>query len=83
MGLRGDKSGPPVYIGAESWRNILWDSMANKRDLSDARYLFRIKVVDLDADAIALFPDKKEQLESCAQVGDDAEVLRNPGWAPG
>lgn len=76
VGLRGDKSGPPVYIGAESWRNILWDSMATKRDLSDARYLFRIKVVDLDV-AIALFPDKKEQLESCAQVGDDAEVLRN------
>lgn len=76
VGLRGDKSGPPVYIGAESWRNILWDSMAAKRDLSDARYLFRIKVVDLDV-AIALFPDKKEQLESCAQVGDDAEVLRN------
>lgn len=76
VGLRGDKSGPPVYIGAESWRNILWDSMATKRDLSDARYLFRIKVVDLDV-AIALFPDKKEQLESCAQTGDDAEVLRN------
>ena len=77
VGLRGDKSGPPVYIGAESWRNILWDSMASKRDLSDARYLFRIKVVDLDV-AIALFPDKKVQLESCVQMGDDAEVIR--GW---
>ena len=76
VGLRGDKNGPPVYLGAESWRNILWDSMATKRDLSDARYLFRIKVVDLDV-AIALFPDKKAELESCAQNGDDAEVLRN------
>jgi hypothetical protein len=76
VGLRGDKSGAPVYIGAESWRNVLWDSMATKRDLSDARYLFRIKVVDLDV-AIALFPDKKDKLEACAQNGDDAEILRN------
>lgn len=76
VGLRGDKNGAPVYIGAESWRNILWDSMATKRDLSDARYLFRIKVVDLDV-AIALFPDKKDKLEACAQNGDDAEILRN------
>ena len=76
VGLRGDKNGVPIYIGAESWRNILWDSMATKRDLSDARYLFRIKVVDLDV-AIALFPDKKDKLEACAQNGDDAEILRN------
>lgn len=76
VGLRGDKNGAPIYIGAESWRNILWDSMATKRDLSDARYLFRIKVVDLDV-AIALFPDKKDKLEACAQNGDDAEILRN------
>ncbi|MDV7394857.1 hypothetical protein RZS08_25960, partial [Arthrospira platensis SPKY1] len=61
VGLRGDKSGPPVYVGAESWRNILYDSQAQKRDLSDARYIFRIKVVDLDV-AEALFPDKKAEL---------------------
>lgn len=76
VGLRGDKNGTPIYLGAESWRNILWDSMATKRDLSDARYLFRIKVVDLDV-AIALFPEKKDKLEACAQNGDDAEILRN------
>lgn len=76
VGLRGDKNGTPIYLGAESWRNILWDSMATKRDLSDTRYLFRIKVVDLDV-AIALFPDKKDKLEACAQNGDDAEILRN------
>jgi len=76
VGLRGDKGGAPIYIGAESWRNILWDSQASKRDLSDARYLFRIKVVDLDV-AIALFPDKKAKIEACAQTGDDAEILRS------
>lgn len=80
VGLRGDKSGPPVYIGSESWRNILYDSRASKRDLSDARYIFRIKVVDLDV-ALALFPDKKEELESCVQTGDDADVFRE--WMGG
>jgi hypothetical protein len=76
VGLRGDKSGPPVYVGAESWRNILYDSQATKRDLSDGRYIFRIKVVDLDV-AIAMIPDKKKELEECAQVGDDADILRD------
>jgi hypothetical protein len=76
VGLRGDKSGPPVYQGAESWRNILYDSQATKRDLSDGRYLFRIKVVDLDV-AIAMFPDKEKDLEECAQVGDDADIMRD------
>lgn len=80
VGLRGDKSGPPVYIGAESWRNILWDSQASKRDLSDARYLFRIKVVDLDV-ALALFPDKEAELRACVQTGDDIDVFRE--WLGG
>lgn len=76
VGLRGDKSGPPVYVGAESWRNILYDSQAQKRDLSDGRYIFRIKVVDLDV-ALTMFPDKKAELESVVQVGDDADILRD------
>lgn len=80
VGLRGDKSGVPVYIGAESWRNILYDSQASKRDLSDARYIFRVKVVDLDV-ALALFPNKKAELEACVQTGDDISVFRE--WLGG
>jgi hypothetical protein len=80
VGLRGDKSGPPVYIGAESWRCILWDSHANKRDLSDARYMFRIKVVDFDV-ALALFPDKEKELRESIQTGDDATVFQE--WLGG
>ena len=80
VGLRGDKTGSPIYVGAESWRNILWDSMASKRDLSDARYIFRIKVVDLDV-AKAMFPDKETELESCVQSGDDETVFRE--WMGG
>lgn len=80
VGLRGDKSGVPVYIGSESWRNILYDSQASKRDLSDARYIFRIKVVDLDV-ALALFPNKKTELEACVQTGDDISIFRE--WLGG
>lgn len=80
VGLRGDKNGPPIYIGAESWRNIIYDSQASKRDLTDARFIFRIKVVDLDV-AIAIFPDKKAELEACAQTGDDIDIFRE--WLGG
>ncbi len=74
VGVRGDKSGVPVFIGAESWRNILWDSQANRRDLSDARYMFRVKVVDLDV-AEAIFPDKKAELHRCVQDGDAVQAF--------
>lgn len=81
VGLRGDKNGPPVYIGSESWRNIIYDSMGgSKRDLSDRRFIFRIKVVDLDV-ALAIFPDKEKELRACAQTGDDIEIFRE--WLGG
>lgn len=74
VSVRGDKTGAPVYVGAESWRHILWDSQAQRRDLQDARYLFRIKVVDFDM-AVALFPDKRVELERCVQTGDTLQVF--------
>lgn len=80
VGLRGDKSGVPIYIGAESWRNILYDSQGSKRDLSDARFIFRSKVVDKDI-AEALFPDKKKEIDRCTQTGDDASIFRE--WLGG
>lgn len=80
VGLRGDKTGVPVFIGAESWRNILWDSNDRRRDLSNARYMFRVKVVDYDV-ALAIFPDKKTQLDRCVQDGDSLTAFRS--WMVG
>lgn len=80
VGLRGDRSGVPLFIGAESWRNILWDSNDRRRDLSNARYLFRIKIVDFDV-ACAIFPDKRVQLERCIQEGDELSVFTS--WMSG
>ncbi|RZL07985.1 MAG: hypothetical protein EOP40_14520, partial [Rubrivivax sp.] len=76
VGLRGDKSGVKVYVGAESWRNILWDSQGSRKlDITDARYIFRVKVVDLDV-AIALSPKHQAELEAVAQEGDDTSLFR-------
>jgi hypothetical protein len=77
VGLSGDKNGPPIFVGAESWRNILWDSMATRRDLSDARYFFRIKTLDLDV-ALAIFPDKETELRAAAQTNDTLSMFS--GW---
>jgi hypothetical protein len=81
VGLRGDKNGPPIYIGAESWRNIIYDSLgSNRRDMSDGRFKFRIKVVDLDV-ALAIFPEKEKELRECVQTGDDLSIFRE--WLGG
>lgn len=81
VGLRGDKNGPPIYIGAESWRNIIYDSVGSqRRDLTDGRFKFRIKIVDLDV-ALAIFPDKEDELRRCVQTGDDIAIFRE--WLGG
>ena len=80
VGLRGDRTGVPLFVGAESWRNILWDSNDRRRDLSNSRYLFRIKIVDFDV-ALAIFPDKREELERCVQEGDELGVFTS--WMSG
>lgn len=49
----------------ESWRFIYHDSRAMEMDLSDARYLFRFKWVDLDV-AMAMCPDKASLLKGAA-----------------
>lgn len=81
-GVQEDSEGEPIYDRAESWRNIVWDSAARERDLSDGRYMFRTKWVDLDT-ACAMFPKRKSQIEASAsstyefggsvdRYGDDA-----------
>lgn len=77
----------PLRTRYENWRRILWDSASTEMDLSDARYMFRDKWVDLDV-AIAIFPKRRQLLEASAlqaldiasygddgdEVGDYAEV---------
>jgi hypothetical protein len=74
VGVRGDPSGVPIFVGAESWRNVLWDSQCQRRDIQDARYVFRIKVVDYDV-AVALFPHKRDAIDRVIQTGDNLRVF--------
>lgn len=64
-GVQDDDDGEPVYSRYESWRNILWDSASTELDLSDARYVIRVKWVDEDV-AMALFPDRKDVIRRAA-----------------
>jgi hypothetical protein len=80
VGLRGDKTGVPLFVGAVSCRDMLWDIIDRRRDLSYARYVFRVKIVDYDV-ALAIFPDKKEQIDKCVQDGDSVSVFSN--WIAG
>ncbi|AEZ50861.1 portal protein [Burkholderia phage DC1] len=63
--VQDENDGEPLYAGAESWRNILWDSTYRRLDMDDCRYIFRVKWVDLDV-AVAIFPNRRAQLEAAA-----------------
>lgn len=65
VGVRGDESDEPLFYRAEDWRFILHDSQSLEPDLSDARYLFRWKWLDLDV-ARALFPNRAEIISRAA-----------------
>lgn len=68
-GVQDGDDGEPLYSRYESWRNILWDSAATELDLSDGRYIFRSKWLDLDVGA-AMFPSRRTQMqEACRESG--------------
>lgn len=71
-GVSPDGENEPVYTRAESWRNVLYDSNSKARDLSDARYLFRWKWVDMDV-ACAAFPERADVLRQAAQATGSVE----------
>lgn len=77
-GVQDDVEGEPVYSRYESWRNMLWDSAATELDLSDARYVFRSKWVDLDI-AAAMFPERKGLLEEAA-VEYDQNIINDDDY---
>jgi hypothetical protein len=68
-GVQDDGDEEPVYSRYESWRNMLWDSASTEKDLSDCRYVFRSKWVDLDV-AEAMFPKRIGMLRTSARDTD-------------
>ena len=69
VGVKGDDT-EPIYSRAQSWRQMLYDSNSTELDLSDARYLFRWRYVDLDI-AEAYFPERKAVLRRSVIDGSD------------
>lgn len=70
IGVRADPEQEPVYVRSESWRNILYDSLGERLDLEDSRYVFRFRHVDLDV-AQAYFPDKAQALADVATASEE------------
>lgn len=67
VAIQDETDGEPIYSRYESWRNILWDSAAQEADLSDARYMFRSRWVDVDV-AEAHFPDRIAKIRQAAST---------------
>lgn len=61
-GACGDPTQEPLFSRYESWRNIIDDSKSVEIGGEDARFLFRIKWLDLDV-ACALLPNRRSILE--------------------
>jgi hypothetical protein len=67
-GISSDPDDEPLRVTYEDWRYVWWDTLATEDDLSDARYIFRGKWVDLDV-AIAMFPDRADVLKGAVIEG--------------
>jgi hypothetical protein len=65
-GARDDPTQEVLYSRYQDWRCVLWDSTSYELDLSDARYIFRWRWVDLDI-AEAMFPTRAAQLRMAAE----------------
>ena len=77
-GADDNPEGEVVYSRYESWRNIIWDSAATEMDLSDARYIFRQKWVDVDI-AQAHFRNRADLILASSSDLDDASFIDDFG----
>lgn len=62
-GINNDSDNDPIVLTYEDWRYVWWDTLSVEDDLSDARYIFRGKWVDLDV-ACAMFPDRADVINA-------------------
>lgn len=64
--IRADRREEPVMVKHVPWRQMRWDPFSRANDLSDARFVFREKYVDLEY-AEAMFPDRIEMVQRAAR----------------
>lgn len=73
VGVRADPEQFPIYKRAESWRNMLYDSLGYSKMPDGWRYCFRFREVDLDI-AEAMIPAKKRSLLHKAIINADTRA---------
>lgn len=78
-GITTDPGEEMIYAGAESWRNVLHDSLARRLDLKDGRYLYRWRWLDLDI-ACELFPNRANILRSASMEADEVSEKDEDIW---
>lgn len=79
QGIRRDESDEPLFVRWEDWRNVWYDPLSVEPDMSDARFLFREKWVDLDL-AQAMFPQHAHALKVAAEnISDPNQVRTDAG----
>jgi len=79
--LNPDPEQEIIYSGSEDWRNVLRDSHSRNVDYNtDARYLFRRRVLDLDY-ACALLPNSRKHL--IAMAGQNLDDTQDEPWYMG
>lgn len=79
IGIKRDPEDEPLFVRREDWRNVIHDSMSVASDYSDARYLFRIRWLDVDI-ACAMFPNRVGQILASAnsyeiEEGNDVDGM--------
>jgi hypothetical protein len=65
LGARQDQDNP-LYYDTVDWRDMWFDNLGKKPDLTDWRYMFMERWIDLDI-AEKLFEDRAKELGDCAQ----------------
>lgn len=70
--LRRDRSQERVGYAYCDWRYLWWDPYSRDPDFGDARYMHRVKFLDLDR-AIAMFPTRAADLRSVSVSTIDNE----------
>ena len=56
-----------VMMRSENWRSMLWDSASQRYDLEDARYLMRVKWLDVDV-AAGLWKHRAGMIAEAASI---------------
>ena len=74
-----DPEDEPIRHGCEHWRNVWWDSLGTELDLTDARYLFRSRYIDLDI-ALEMWPDRTDAIKSHAENNDRSPNYQEDDW---